>query len=501
MNIKYLLYKYSIYIIILKIVILYFIVRSNFDLLLPIILLYSSIILILIGIKLYRYIYYFVHYREGKKLIKNKVKIPYTIYKTGPFKEDNIPTEIKNLFKKIEKENPKYKIVYFDDNKVRKFIQDNFNMEVLNAFDNLVPGAYKADLFRYCVLYKNGGIYSDLTQQFYVPLEKIIDHDYDNLVLVRDKSFFFEPGIQINFMAAKPKLKVYRDAINQIVKNVNNNFYGWSSLEVTGPILFRQILKKSNINYKLELEQGNYCTQDIKTKKKIYDMYIPNYRKLMKKKKNKRYGDLWNNGSIYVNKKFQHSDVMITEENFNYCRKYKKELLKNVAKLLDSLEIKYVISDGNLLEYYRGDIIVQDDDIDLRFHSKDFSKWEKYCKNLNSNVDKKYNLKYDDRIFDLKQQNINGIQIRLNTFHMKSPDKNFGDYPSCDLVRSDISSSFWNNVEYFFDNKLKKIRYMGVETYVPNEKFIIKFLKEEYGNNYHIPTLDNNIFGFDINSL
>ena len=98
-------------------------------------------------------------------------------------------------------------------------------------------------------------------------------------------------------------------------------------------------------------------------------------------------------------------------------------------------------------------------------------------------------------------RNINGIQIRLNTFHMKSPDKNFGDYPSCDLVRSDISSYFWNNVEYFFENKLKKIRYMGVETYVPNEKSIIKFLKEVYGNNYHIPTVDNSIFGFDINSL
>jgi hypothetical protein len=33
---------------------------------------------------------------------------------------------------------------------------------VLNAFNSLVPGAFKADLWRYCILYINGGIYLDI---------------------------------------------------------------------------------------------------------------------------------------------------------------------------------------------------------------------------------------------------------------------------------------------------------------------------------------------------
>ena len=48
----------------------------------------------------------------------------------------------------------------------REFIKVNFNPLVLKAYDTLIPTAYKADLFRLCVLYINGGIYGDLTQEF-----------------------------------------------------------------------------------------------------------------------------------------------------------------------------------------------------------------------------------------------------------------------------------------------------------------------------------------------
>ena len=51
-------------------------------------------------------------------------------------------------------------------------------------------------------------------------------------------------------------------------------------------------------------------------------------------------------------KYFQHNkDVAITEESYKYVRKYKKQLLTNLNKLLSDIEIKYVISHGNLIEY------------------------------------------------------------------------------------------------------------------------------------------------------
>ena len=42
------------------------------------------------------------------------------------------------------------------------FIKSHFSKRVLYAYDKLIPGAFKADLWRYCIIYINGGIYIDI---------------------------------------------------------------------------------------------------------------------------------------------------------------------------------------------------------------------------------------------------------------------------------------------------------------------------------------------------
>ena len=86
--------------------------------------------------------------------------IPLNIYQTWHTKD--LPKFMKKTVDNIIKNNPAFKHYLFDDNDCRNFIKDNFDVTVLNAFDSLIPGAYKADLWRYCVLYKNGGIYLDI---------------------------------------------------------------------------------------------------------------------------------------------------------------------------------------------------------------------------------------------------------------------------------------------------------------------------------------------------
>ena len=62
----------------------------------------------------------------------------------------------------LKENNPEFKHYLFDDNMCRDFIEKNFDESILYTFDKLKPGAYKADLFRYCVLYLNGGVYLDI---------------------------------------------------------------------------------------------------------------------------------------------------------------------------------------------------------------------------------------------------------------------------------------------------------------------------------------------------
>jgi hypothetical protein len=54
----------------------------------------------------------------------------------------------------------------FDDYECRAFIAFEYPDDVLYAYDRLIPTAFKADLWRYCVLYKYGGAYMDIKLGF-----------------------------------------------------------------------------------------------------------------------------------------------------------------------------------------------------------------------------------------------------------------------------------------------------------------------------------------------
>ena len=51
---------------------------------------------------------------------------------------------------------------FYTDEMSVEFLSTHFPPEVLEAYDMLRPGAFKADLFRYCVLLIYGGLYADV---------------------------------------------------------------------------------------------------------------------------------------------------------------------------------------------------------------------------------------------------------------------------------------------------------------------------------------------------
>ena len=190
--------------------------------------------------------------------------IPKVIYKTGPFREIDLPQEIKNIFNDTIEKNPDHKLVYFDDKQCEEFIIKNFDNKVLETYRCLIPSAYKADFFRYCILYKKGGIWSDLTQKFIEPINGFIDFEKDELVLVEGAYIGCVKfrGIEIAFMASKPKNEIYLKAIEQIKKNVESNYYGCNSFDPTGPTMFRKLVKFNNTQYKLGFDFRRFGDSD-----------------------------------------------------------------------------------------------------------------------------------------------------------------------------------------------------------------------------------------------
>ena len=78
--------------------------------------------------------------------------IPRQIFQTWHNKNE-LPPQVKSNIEKMKELNPEFDHYLFDDDDCLQFIQQHFTQDVVNAFQSLVPGAYKADLWRYCVLY------------------------------------------------------------------------------------------------------------------------------------------------------------------------------------------------------------------------------------------------------------------------------------------------------------------------------------------------------------
>ena len=229
--------------------------------------------------------------------------IPKVIYKTGIDDYDKLPQRLKDIFKENLTLNPNFTIRYYSDKDSREFIKNNFSKDILNSYDKLIPGAYKADLFRYCILYKNGGVYSDLTHRILKPLETFIDFKKGELYLVKDIDHYkvngdgSSKGIQISFIVARPGNDIFLKAIQKVVNNVKDEYYGYNALYPTGPSLFYNLLKDYKDEYKIGLKEtgkNKIVNDDGET---IIISKILGHQQILRNKPH--YTVLWSNRRIY----------------------------------------------------------------------------------------------------------------------------------------------------------------------------------------------------------
>jgi mannosyltransferase OCH1-like enzyme len=195
----------------------------------------------------------------NKPVTEYKIQIPANIFQTWESKR--LPPLMFNAIKKIRRYNPRFNYHLYDDNECREFITNNFDNDVLNAYDTLIPGAYKADLWRYCILYKKGGIYLDIK---YVPTNgfrfvNLLEREH--FVLDIDNN-----GVYNALMVCKPGNEILLRAINQIVFNVKNRFYGTNPLEPTGPNLLGNLFTND--------EKNSFELRHIITGSNDYEKYI-----------------------------------------------------------------------------------------------------------------------------------------------------------------------------------------------------------------------------------
>jgi len=222
--------------------------------------------------------------------------IPRDIYQTW-FTKD-LPQKMRERVELLKRQNPRFNHYLYDDNDCREFIKTHFKSDVLEAYDSLIPGAYKADLWRLCILFINGGIYLDIKLNCINGFKLIELTEREHFVLDRPPKSIYNA-----LMACKKGNIFLYKCIRRIVENVKTKYYGNTPLHPTGPGLLGTVMLNNALNINIDIthyEGGGYLIYKnrfvISTE---YNGYNEERNNLYNNNNTKRYDKLWESKSIY----------------------------------------------------------------------------------------------------------------------------------------------------------------------------------------------------------
>lgn len=253
------------------------------------------------------------------RYLPTEQEIPKIVYQT--WHTHDLPPKMKETNEIFKNANPEFKYHLFDDHECREFIRTHCDQSVLNAFDKLKPGAFKADLWRYCILYVNGGVYLDIKYEQVnhekmkpVKLIDIIENktDYPIPMVVETSPLYVYTG----FLATPPKNPLYAKCIERIVENVRNQHYGASPMAPTGPELFGSLisdldksravlfyyddyfLKEGEEKMRAKYRKRGFI-KDLRTEKNILCHYLDYRIEQRQYSKTEYWMNSWSNRDIY----------------------------------------------------------------------------------------------------------------------------------------------------------------------------------------------------------
>lgn len=144
-------------------------------------------------------------------------KIPKIIWQT--MKKNQVPALMKEYVDSWIELNPEYEYRFHDDDDIAKFIQTDFP-EFVEGYHKLKYGASKADLWRYLIIYKYGGVYADMDCKCFVPLRNWVNPN---------SSLVTQLGINKDIcqwlIISEPGNLIFLKAAKRTIENAKGNNY------------------------------------------------------------------------------------------------------------------------------------------------------------------------------------------------------------------------------------------------------------------------------------
>lgn len=188
--------------------------------------------------------------------------------------ESSIPEKLQSKIESLKDNNPGWGYKIYQNKDIEDFIKTHYNEEIWTYYDRIDDQylAAKADLFRFLLIYKEGGVYFDLKIQSAIPLDKCL-YPNDSFILIRwdnissNKFENFGMGhlelkhiprgeFVTGIIIASPGHPFLRSVILRVLENIDNynpytvgiGFYG--SIRLAGPVPYSLAIYEDVCNEK-----------------------------------------------------------------------------------------------------------------------------------------------------------------------------------------------------------------------------------------------------------
>lgn len=169
-----------------------------------------------------------------------------------------LPNEVVASQQSLKSLNPSWRATMWSQHGAADFIQRHFGDGVAEVFAKCKIPAMQSDLFRYCVLLREGGVYLDSDAIAHLPFYQWLDPAADITLPITNIADPAKPGLGNGFIASAAGNPLLAFALGQCVHNVlretENNI-----ARVTGPRTLHCALKfRRNCNPQLIDPRDNY---------------------------------------------------------------------------------------------------------------------------------------------------------------------------------------------------------------------------------------------------
>jgi hypothetical protein len=233
--------------------------------------------------------------------------IPKTIIQTSNYDMNHNIYHYNSIMSFIEL-NPEYEYKFFNNNECRQFIKNNLidNIDILKAYDILIPGPLKCDLFKYLYLYINGGCYFHCKTILKKSLCKIIKSD-DKIILCKDEKSYYGGIIMV-----EKNNEYILNLLKESCLNILNKNKGSTPFYTTRKLIFYEYF--NDIESKIIRSNDNiYLIDESKIDENIilkmfYRDYYNNYYNT-----NRDFRHMWNKNNY-----FYQNNILINDYNIYY---------------------------------------------------------------------------------------------------------------------------------------------------------------------------------------